>query len=144
MILNPGYYFVHDAQNHSRLQQLYAARSCTLKRIKGRYRGNKILASLIDRPIFTYQYPKKAGKKMVSAIGSDEKAAIDLAFHTVILFQLEISANLPPPMEQGDKADFADLEVPEGFDYIFDLNWEHPGQAVNLKRVLEGFKDLAV
>ena len=88
--------FVHDAQNYSRLQQLYAARSCRLKRIKGRYRGNEILASLIDRPIFTYQYSKKAGKKMVSVIGSDEKAAFDLAFHTVILFELEISANPPP------------------------------------------------
>jgi hypothetical protein len=141
MILHPAHYIPQINENLAYIYALEDARVEGLKTTEKEFKNNRFLNAFKDEPSFSHPNERKRRPGPRHVIGYDEKLAIELAFWVIIQYKLEIKACIPFPLRFFDQQpDFFDMEVPGGRDYVFDGNWEHPGNDLDLEDMLKRYR----
>lgn len=143
MILHPAHYIPQTDENLAYIYALEDARDEALKIAQKQFRNDRTLKAFTSEASFSHPNVRKRRVGPKYHLRYDEELALELAFYLVVQYKLDIKACIPPPLRYWhEKPDFEHMRVPEGDDYIFERNWEDPGDGLNLGDILKKYRHL--
>jgi hypothetical protein len=113
MVLNPAYYVLHSSEGIAMIKAYEQFREVAIEKAQEDFPGNGFLTLFLQQ---------------------------EIAVHLICELSLDMTSRLPRPCINAHKPR-ATAKVPPGGDYIFDENWEEPGEIVNIGKILQKFRD---
>ena len=142
MVLNPAYYVLHSSEGIAMIKAYEQFREVAIEKAQEDFPGNGFLTLFLQQECIKSKHPDKSAPKVKTpyCLGADERLAIRIAVHLICELSLDMTSRLPRPCINAHKPR-ATAKVPPGGDYIFDENWEEPGEIVNIGKILQKFRD---